>query len=414
MLDVANVSNQRAELTFKFNKGEGRHGWLRLTPAYSVKIVHDILSATTGKLNVFDPFSGTATTTLSAAILGHNAVSVDINPFLVWFGQAKLASYSRSTLDACREIGAKIEKLANNPLAPCSAAPEIHNIERWWKQDVLGYLLRLRSQIESETEARSPERDLLDIAFCRTMILLSNAAFNHQSMSFKDDVHDAPLFAAKGDEFDHFSRELATVLNSSAESPSGIGRVILGDSRHADKSLTEKFDLLITSPPYPNRMSYVRELRPYMYWLGFLSEAREAGELDWRAIGGTWGIATSRVAEWRRSDDTYLPGFLNDQLARIERASATSGKVLSRYVGKYFEDMWHHIKSASRIMRSNGKVHYIVGNSKFYDVIVDVERIFAAMLEKSGFSNVHTRKIRKRNSKKELYEFDVSANAPAK
>jgi hypothetical protein len=30
---------QRADYTHKHNKASGRHGWLRLTPAYSLKIV---------------------------------------------------------------------------------------------------------------------------------------------------------------------------------------------------------------------------------------------------------------------------------------------------------------------------------------------------------------------------------------
>ena len=34
---------QRADLTFKENLLRGRHGWLRLTPAFSVKVVHQIL-----------------------------------------------------------------------------------------------------------------------------------------------------------------------------------------------------------------------------------------------------------------------------------------------------------------------------------------------------------------------------------
>ena len=33
---------QRADYTHKFNVGAGRHGWLRLTPAYSVKVVEEI------------------------------------------------------------------------------------------------------------------------------------------------------------------------------------------------------------------------------------------------------------------------------------------------------------------------------------------------------------------------------------
>ncbi|MEK7404784.1 MAG: hypothetical protein AAB225_06720, partial [Acidobacteriota bacterium] len=52
---------QRSEYTHKYNVRSGRHGWLRLTPAYSVKIVEEILAHGPGPTRVLDPFSGTAT-----------------------------------------------------------------------------------------------------------------------------------------------------------------------------------------------------------------------------------------------------------------------------------------------------------------------------------------------------------------
>ena len=58
--------NQNIDLTFKFNKGLGRHGWLRLTPAYSVKLVDQILDNHDSGIKVLDPFCGTGTTVLSA------------------------------------------------------------------------------------------------------------------------------------------------------------------------------------------------------------------------------------------------------------------------------------------------------------------------------------------------------------
>ena len=50
------------------------------------------------------------------------------------------------------------------------------------------FLRRLRGAIESLCGTETPERALLLIAFCRTLISLSNAAFNHQSMSFKSEA----------------------------------------------------------------------------------------------------------------------------------------------------------------------------------------------------------------------------------
>jgi len=51
----------------------------------------------------------------------------------------------------------------------------------------------------------------------------------------------------------------------------------------------------------------------------------------------------------------------------------------------------------------------VVGNSTFYDVLVPVEALYAELLEQHGFAGVEVKRIRKRNSKKALFEFSVSA-----
>ena len=56
--------------------------------------------------------------------------------------------------------------------------------------------------------------------------------------------------------------------------------------------------------------------------------------------------------------------------------------------------------------------HYIVGNSKFYDMLLPVEAIFARLFQAAGFVDTEMYVIRKRSSKKELFEFVVSAKKP--
>ena len=68
---------QNAKYTFKYNASMGRHGWLRLTPAYSVRLVEEILS----DLNyspkcVLEPFSGTGTTELVCANNGISSLAL--------------------------------------------------------------------------------------------------------------------------------------------------------------------------------------------------------------------------------------------------------------------------------------------------------------------------------------------------
>jgi hypothetical protein len=244
------------------------------------------------------------------------------------------------------------------------------------------------------------------------MIGLSNAAFNHQSMSFKDASKQIVLPVE--DSWDKCVSQLLadvrTVAESCSDNPTGNAEVKLSDSRalNGTGSSAGTFDLLITSPPYPNRMSYIRELRPYMYWLGFLNEAKEAGELDWEAIGGTWGIATSRLLSWEPAGG-YIPDYLSPIVEAIRGAHPKNGELMAQYVHKYFDDMSKHFDMAFEMMKPGGTVHYIVGNSTFYGHIVPAERLYVDQLLHAGFKDAKALAIRKRNSKKALLEFHIVA-----
>ncbi len=402
-------TRQRADLTYKHNLQRGRHGWLRLTPAYSEKIVRQLLEPLPPDSRVLDPFSGSGTTPLCAAQLGMAGVAVEINPFLVWFGNTKAGDYTEGSVVRFRERAAHVHRTVSSRAVEPAAPPPLKNIERWWPPDALDCLCRLRAAIDFE-DAPPAVTDLLQVAFCRTLIALSNAAFDHQSMSFKapDARHEEQGLA-------RFAAEVEGVGDTVAPNPTGQARILLGDARDLSAlgaPPVEGFDVLVTSPPYPNRISYIRELRPYMYWLSYLFEAREAGELDWRAIGGTWGVATSRLQSWVPDGRYPVPGYLLPILDAIAASHPRNGPLMAHYIHKYFEDIIRHLRAVRGHLRPGADVHYIVGNSSFYGHLVPVERIYRDLLEEAGFEGADWRVIRKRNSKKELYEFDVTARRP--
>jgi hypothetical protein len=399
------MTDRKAHLTFKHNLNQGRHGWLRLTPAYSVQVVHDILDQHPRVRHVLDPFSGTGTTGL---VCGERAIAChlnDINPFLVWFARVKTANYTAEDLAIVRAVAGQLT---------CNAAdvprwtPPIFDIDKWWARDRLNVLAELFHGIHTHLPDPSPASDLLQVAFCRVMMKWSNAAFNHQSMSFKTPDATAQLTLFADDVCADFADAVVFIARSAAIPVSGEVTVAQADARDLAR-IDRRFDAIITSPPYPNRMSYVRELRPYMYWLGYLNEAREAGELDWQAIGGTWGIATSRLNDWQPPEDVRVPHVGFDPMLDAIAANST---LLAQYVHRYFVDMLAHVASLPALLNPGASVHYVVGNSKFYDTLVPVESIFASLFQSAGFVNVSIETIRKRNSKKELFEYIVSAQRP--
>jgi DNA modification methylase len=404
----ANRLSQRAELTFKQNRHHGRHGWLRLTPAYSVRLVEQLLEEYGQHAAVvFDPFSGTGTTALCAAYRGKTGVATDINPFLVWLANAKAGSYDGAAIETLRQAAQAAVQVAARDTGVLAECPPLSNIERWWEPQALRFLLRLKAAIDTCGVGNTT---LLNVAFCRTMMQLSNAAFNHQSMSFR-----RPAAAASAAGFaSQFLSDIEQVAATAADNPTGATEYILADARvSALAKWRNRVDLLITSPPYPNRMSYIRELRPYMYWLRFLSTGRQAGELDWEAIGGTWGVATSRLTEWRPRGE-FVCAALQRVLVKIRSAHHKNGPLLANYVHRYFEDMFDHLASMLSLLRPGATVHYIVGNSIFYGHEVAAQAFLARQMAAVGLCDVRIVPIRKRNSKQGLLEFHVAGRRLAR
>jgi hypothetical protein len=408
------IDLQNAHLTFKANAGVGRHGWLRLTPAYGVRLVREKVAALPPGSVVTDPFSGTGTTPLAAMELGHLGQSLDVNPFLIWMANAKMAHYAPDDIEAARTyLATTVAEAASSHGDADLWQPKLFKIERWWSPGSLQALKGIAHALFNTIPEGKP-RDLLLIAFCRTLIDCSNAAFNHQSMSFKEGSQDPTLFELSEvmTALDIFSREAADVLESARQDLPGSGIAYEGDSRQMSNEL-EPADLLLTSPPYVNRMSYIRELRPYMYWLRYLDLAADAGALDWKAIGGTWGTATSKLNSWRPSETgTPVDTAMDEVRALIARDGEKNGPLLSNYVGKYFHDMWDHFQATLQHVKPGGEVSYIIGNSTFYGHVVPAEEWYAAMLREVGYTDVKVRQIRKRNSKKALFEFDVTGRRP--
>jgi len=399
-------------LTYRGNSKHTRYGWLRLTPAFSIHLILDLVRALPLNARVLDPFCGTGTTALVCAEEGIVSETTDINPFLLWLGMAKCAEYSREERAEASDVAEQVVRALRSSNGREPWLPPLFQIEKWWDGPLLEKIGEARAVIQEQSSRVSQNATtLLKAAFCRTMIETANVSFGHQSMSFKKASNQMAL-AMPSDATEavvaNWQQSIESILKA-AESPiASQPRFIRCDARNLTETFERNyFDCVITSPPYPNRMSYIRELRPYMYWLGYLEDAKKAGEMDWEAIGGTWGCATSNLMKWERPADITVPF---EQFPEILKAIARTSALLSRYVEKYFCDMVVHVRELYQVVKPGGSVHYVVGNSKFYDVLLPVEEIFVSLFRAAGFRETRVDAIRKRTSKKELFEYVVSAS----
>jgi DNA modification methylase len=396
---------KRTDYTFKYNIHFGRHGWLRLTPAYSVKLVNEILKTDCKKGDIIlDPFSGTATTGLVASELGFSSILFEINPFLIWLGNIKCSNYTIKDLDFLEQ---KFDQCIKKIMTSDKYwTPPIHNITRWWQPETLHILASIRDRIvDMFGEPRGNHyHNLIWIAFSRLIIETSSAAFNHVSMSFKENTTQYGFSQIKF----LLQTILFNIIDTAKSKLTGNAKVIHANSVNLPFDKTAFCNVVITSPPYPNRISYVRELRPYMYWTKFLTNGSDAGSLDWEAIGGTWGTATSNLKKWMPVNKN-LPHQIYEVCEKINNSNDKNATLMSQYVHKYFDDIYSHLSKLSKLLKPDAKLNYIVGNSSFYGHFVHTQEIIAEIMKHNGYKKIKINTIRRRNTKKGLLEYLIKA-----
>ena len=368
----------RQRFTFQGNLKDTRHGWLRLTPAYSVHLVRERLTALDPERGpLLDPFSGTGTTLLACAEHGLPGDAVDLNPFLVWLARAKLARYPASARDQARLLVAGMARAARarSPARPW--VPPLHRIERWWEPETLAALGRAFGAL-GKSEATPRARDLAKLAFCRTLIECANVSFGHQSMSFK-----------RGEAAPGGRQRVALALEQALESilpaaAQSLGRatrrVVLGDSRRLGSALRRATlwrHHHVAALPEPHelhpRASAVHVLARLP---GRPEERRRARLASYRWNLGRGDEPTFHVASDAR---TILPA-----LAPIADEIAEQSPVLGAYVRRYFHDMAEHVDGLGARLAPGGTLAYVVGNSKFYDTLLPAERLFAGAVRACG------------------------------
>jgi len=402
-------------VTFKGNFDYPIHRWFRLTPSFSPELVADILDhwELPVSAKVLDPFCGVGTTPLVCQERGLSSFAVELNPLLYFVAKVKTTPFRNLTDLAvtAKEVMAQ----AQNHFSIFKTLdtetflidyhdwiPKIRNVTKWWSPLILKKLVAIRMTL---TDASIPVdiADLLNLAVASILIEISNARHNHPSLSFaRVTKDDAPVFERLQEQIEMMIRDLQSFSQARPKT-----LILQGNSKQLDRVLPANsvFDVVITSPPYPNRYSYARETRPQMFYLGFVQDAREVGELETEAIGGTWGKATSVLSGHFDYRSTAVEEALRGIPERIERHS----HLMQNYVIKYFNNIEQHIESLRPLLRRGAQLAYVIGNSKFYKIVLPSDEILADIFEANGFQILSIERMRRRNSKSGLYEAIVFA-----
>lgn len=385
--------------TFTPNMTLPVHRWFRYSAGFSASWAESVIRAAKGRILVFDPFAGSATTLLAAESAGVESWGIEAHPFVYRVARAKL--HYRTDPDIY------LRKITQLRVAAHGAEPELDFypslIRRCYSDDALAQLDKLRRGFDRIRDD-SPASELVWLTVVTILRKVSSVGTAQWQYVLPNKRKRAPADVPRA--FDECSRMIYHDMRQSASVGGPSANLLLGDARTCKGVPSLSVNLVVTSPPYPNNYDYADATRLEMSFM--------------REING-WGDLQETVRKYLvRSCSQHVPESsmdLNSVLATPEldcirealksvcdeladvRETRGGRKTYHLMIACYFRDLaltWRALRS---VCSSPCRICFVIGDSAPYGVYVPVIPWLGSLAVAAGFTSYTFEKTRDRNTK---------------
>lgn len=379
-------------------KGTAFQRWFQFKEAFSPTFVTTAIESLGYRpTHVVDPFGGSGTTAITAQLLGINATTIEVNPFLADVIKSKV---SRLTAEGLRShaaaFQARLTRTRSN-LSRLSHLPptfiEADEKPRWiFPRDVAERLSQYLLCIDAIEDVDIQR--FFKVVLGAILVDCSNVYVNGKGRRYRGAWQNNQPTSEKLDEMFgmQFNSAFGDVLRFE-ERPQSRTNVVHGDVRTSFGKVNQPSDLIIFSPPYPNSFDYTDIYNVELWVLGYLKSSQD----NLRLRGDT---LRSHV-QIHQSYET--PQHQSERLdATLEALHGQSDQLWDRsipqMVGSYFRDLEVVLEQCQRLLTPRGKVMMVVGDSRYAGVRIEVANILAEIARSMGFGTVVTREVRQMRS----------------
>ena len=347
--------------------------------------------------HILDPFCGSGTMLVEAAVAGRNAVGLDVDPVAAFVSRVKTHRYSPGWLSASSGLLAQdlaeIRRLGEEHYVKdftditrdelntaVSAAdlwvPEIPNLFHWFRKYVILDMARIRKAIQA-LQAPNTHKDFFNLCFASIVRAASNAdPVPVSGLEVTSYMKRKEAMGRVINPFALFDQSVSNALDAVLEYRRKLdnsSRVSAkqADARHLSSSLRRDFDAIITSPPYHNAVDYYRRHKLEMFWLGFTNTQEERLKLMRRYVGRS----TVSQKELYSSNEHQLGIMATEWESRMRKVSIGRANAFRHYA----VSMKLAFGQIAQRLKDNKPVVVVVGNSKWNGFEIPTTELFTEL-----------------------------------
>jgi len=324
-------------------------------------------------------------------LANRNATGNDINPLAVLLTKVKSTpiEFKKIGFDVAnflRKVEVEHTYEKKNSTLP---EPPVHlykNLLHWFKEPVARDLEFLYQTIEQVEDRKI--RDFLKIVLSNTIFGASN--IDHRSSRFIRILPKEKLARFNPNVMEEFRKNLIGSVNMVLKFTRRVSRnedsetlnisVREGDARRLPFEI-EKFDAIITSPPYGeerNTVAYTRWSKLSVAWLRLNNKRLKDSEHQ--ALGS---ISKNNIIE--RLDELGSPTAIS-----LLREIAVNDQERVKQALPFFFDYLDSLMEMYRVLKPGGFCCLVIGNRSIRRKLLDMEKVTLELGENAGFSHVQS------------------------
>jgi len=343
-----------------------------MIPQIGIDILKE-LNISGGKM--LDPYCGSGSSFVCGLECGIKKMTgFDINPLAVLISKAKF-----TRLDI-KEIDFVYQELRNNIFEMSKyenkineiKSPEITNIKYWFSESVIINLTIIMHCIY-----RIKNKDIQTLFLVPFSETVRECSYTRNNEFKLYRMKPEEIISFNPDVINYYFKKLSDVIqNYKLYYLPKINKEVTVKI-HSEKfnSKTEKYDVVLTSPPYGDSrttVAYGQFSTLSNEWLGI----NTARKIDSMLMGG------------KRTNEIIKEGCIAEPILKINKVD----KKRALEVSSFYFDLAESIRDVSYNINKKGKIIYIVGNRTVKSIPLPTDQFIAEKFEENGFKHLITYK----------------------
>ncbi len=339
---------------------------------YNPQVVQGVIKYMNIKKDAYimDPFCGSGTTMVECTHNDYRSLGTDINPMAVFISNTKIQCLALDT----QYVKTLIDELISSaPFTMPNEEPDsegyarLEYLKRWIPEETLSVLEGINIRIQDE---RPEVKRFIQLTLSDLIRDYSNQ--EPSDLRIRKRISPFPEIGILEAWKNNADKYLSSIEGAQRikRYDKDLGKAILCDIRGDISSVkNEKFDAMVTSPPYATALPYIDTQRISLVWLG-LCHPDEIMRLESSLIGSR-EFYSNEKKKWQeelKTNREKLPKEIDELIdsltGDLQPTDGFRKQAVPVLLYRYFVDMKKMFHNTYNLMKTGGKYGLIVGNNK--------------------------------------------------